>query len=196
MDRRWGPPSALFETASQPQTGALTNPTIRYWRNMIDADELQASLLSSRNADGGWPSRRGSSWTEPTALALLALQGTRVPRETRAASATWLARQQSRDGGWPPCPAVPTSTWVTSVALLALAQESEHSQGCPKGALWLSQHVYSELNSLAKLPPRTRWALAPRRHRAVRPGFRGRPAGSYLRPTAFWRCPAGPIARA
>jgi hypothetical protein len=114
---------------------------------MNDAEELQALLLSFRNADGGWPSRRGRSWTEPTALALLALQGTHVSVKTRTVTAAWLANRQSPDGGWPPCAVVPTSTWVTSLASLALAQESEHSQGCPRGALWLSGHVYPELNA-------------------------------------------------
>ncbi len=115
---------------------------------MNDAEELQALLLNSRNADGGWPSRRGRSWTEPTALALLALQGTHLSDKSRNITAAWLASLQSADGGWPPCSAVPTSTWVTSLALLALAQESEYSQGCSRGAFWLSGHVYPELNAL------------------------------------------------
>lgn len=114
---------------------------------MTDAEELQALLLSSRNADGGWPSRRGRSWTEPTALALLALRGEHVSRETRALTVSWLVDRQSSDGGWPPCATVVTSTWVTSLALLALSQESQHSQRCFDGARWLAGHVYPELNS-------------------------------------------------
>jgi hypothetical protein len=113
---------------------------------MNNAEELQAILLDSRNEDGGWPFRRGRSWTEPTALALLALQGAQVPSQVRAVSAAWLARCQSADGGWPPCADVPTSTWVTSLALLALGQETEHSMGYAPGTLWLSSHVYPELS--------------------------------------------------
>lgn len=112
---------------------------------MNDA-ELAATLLNSRNADGGWPSRRGRSWTEPTALALLALQGEQIPSKARTCTASWLATRQSADGGWPPCAEVPTSTWVTSLALLALGQETEYSGGCPKGTAWLSGHVYPEMN--------------------------------------------------
>jgi len=114
---------------------------------MTYADELETSLLSSRNADGGWPSRTGRSWTEPTALALLALQAGNVPRGTRSFAASWLANRQSSDGGWPPCAAVATSTWVTSLAVLALAREPECSRGCPRGIDWLSNHVYPELNA-------------------------------------------------
>src|SRR5450631_922739 len=109
-------------------------------------DELPAILLDTRNADGGWPSRRGRSWTEPTALALLALQGEQVPSKTRALTAAWLANRQSADGGWPPCAEVPTSTWVTSLALLALGQENEHSEGYGPGTAWLSSHIYPEMS--------------------------------------------------
>lgn len=115
--------------------------------NMTYAEELQARLLDSRNADGGWPSRHGCSWTEPTALTLLALQGAKVSSQTRSLTASWLSHRQLPDGGWSPCAEVPTSTWVTSLALLSLVQESDYSTGCPKGALWLAGHVYPELNA-------------------------------------------------
>jgi len=118
---------------------------------MTDAEELQALLLNTRNDDGGWPSHRGRSWTEPTALALLALQGEAVSSKALAPSASWLSQRQASDGGWPPCAIVPQSTWVTSLALLTLAQEKEYSSGCAKGLLWLSDHVYPELNGLQAL---------------------------------------------
>lgn len=118
---------------------------------MAYAEELQALLLGSRNDDGGWPTHHGRSWTEPTALALLALQGAKLPGQACALSASWLCHRQLPDGGWPPCSEVPTSTWVTSLALLSLAQEAHYSQGCPKGALWLAGHVYPELNPFQRL---------------------------------------------
>ena len=149
---------------------------------MTDAEELQALLLESRNADGGWPSRRGRSWTEPTALALLALQGTDVPNKTRALSAFWLAHQQSADGGWPPCAAVPTSTWVTSLALLALSQENQHAEGCSKGALWLSNHVYPDLPALQSVLLKG-LGLSPNQAPGSSPWFPG--TAGWVIPTAF-----------
>lgn len=149
---------------------------------MIDAKELQALLLSSRNADGGWPSRRGRSWTEPTALALLALQGAHVSGEVRAITASWLADQQSPDGGWCPCATVPTSTWVTSLALLALSQESEHTHTCPKGALWLSGHVYPELNAFQDFLLH-KFDLSPSQAPGSAPWFPG--TAGWVIPTAF-----------
>jgi hypothetical protein len=115
---------------------------------MNDADELVGSLLSFRNANGGWPFRHGQSWTEPTALALLALQAANDSSEARPLAAAWLAKQQSSDGGWPPCATVPTSTWVSSLTLLALAQERAYSHACLKGIGWLSRQVYPESSAL------------------------------------------------
>jgi Prenyltransferase and squalene oxidase repeat len=149
---------------------------------MTDAEELQALLLKSRNADGGWPSCRGHSWTEPTALALLALQGTELPDKTRALSASWLAHQQAADGGWPPCATVPTSTWVTSLALLALARESEYSGGCPKGIVWLSDHIYPEMTVFQSFLQAT-LGLSPNQAPGSAPWFPG--TAGWVIPTAF-----------
>jgi hypothetical protein len=124
---------------------------------MPSADELLASILRSQNADGGWPFQQrnlparspgnspGNSWTEPTALALLALQSANHSGEARLRAAAWLANHQSPDGGWPPCAIVPQSSWVSSLALLSLAQELALASGCPKGVQWLSRQVYPEL---------------------------------------------------
>jgi hypothetical protein len=149
---------------------------------MTDAEQLQASLLETRNEDGGWPSRTGRSWTEPTALALLALQGTLVSSETRSLTASWLAHRQSSDGGWPPCAAVPTSTWVTGLALLALADEPASAQGCPRGALWLSNHVYPELSPFQRFLQQS-LGINPSRAPGSAPWFPG--TAGWVIPTAF-----------
>jgi squalene cyclase len=76
-------------------------------------------LAASQNPDGGWPFRTGTSCTEPTAYALLALvvaSGSSSPAAKRAAE--WLARTQRQDGGWSPRADVDQSTWVTALVLL------------------------------------------------------------------------------
>ena len=82
---------------------------------------LVTSLLQSQNPDGGWSYQGGSSWTEPTALCLLALGA----QSACARGYAWLAARQRPDGGWAPQPAVDQTTWVTSlVALLPPASLS------------------------------------------------------------------------
>ena len=149
---------------------------------MTNAEEVQAALLKSRNADGGWPSHRGRSWTEPTALALLALQGTIVSGEARSLAASWLVQHQSTDGGWPPCAAVATSTWVTSLALLALAQENKNSESCLRGITWLSSQVYPELGALQGFL-QNHLGISPSRAPGSAPWFPG--TAGWVIPTAF-----------
>jgi hypothetical protein len=89
---------------------------------------LVTALAETQNKDGGWPYRRGSSWTEPTVLALLALP---PDHPACARGYAWLRGQQRPDGGWPPQAAVDQTTWVTSlVAFLppAAVGARRHSQ--------------------------------------------------------------------
>lgn len=71
---------------------------------------LVAALTTAQNPDGGWPYHKGTSWTEPTVLSLLALGP-----ESPAASGgfNWLRSRQRSDGGWPPQAGVEQATWVT-----------------------------------------------------------------------------------
>jgi hypothetical protein len=149
---------------------------------MTDAEELLAALLSSRNADGGWPFRHGYSWTEPTALALLALQAANDSSGARPLAAAWLANQQLSDGGWPPCAAVPTSTWVSSLALLSLAQERAYSNGCLNGLRWLSRQVYPEFPAFQEFVQHS-LGLTPARAPGSSPWFPG--TAGWIIPTSF-----------
>jgi prenyltransferase beta subunit len=102
---------------------------------MAEVGELQRQLLASQNPDGGWPFLKGSSWTEPTALALLALRLHDHSPPVRQAAVSWLERRQNSDGGWRPNDAVLTSTWVTSLALLALPNAKKQA------GRWLAMHI-------------------------------------------------------
>ena len=94
-----------------------------------------AQLVNRQNADGGWPYRHGSSWTEPTAFAVLALlkAGARAPA---ARGLDWLRRRRHADGGWPARSGIDESCWVT--ALVALIPESDLGPELHRGAIaWL-----------------------------------------------------------
>ena len=83
-------------------------------------------LLSRQNPDGGWPYRLQTaapsahprtSWTEPTAYALLALLAAGETEASRKGF-QWVRATQRPDGGWPPQPGIDDSTWVTSLIAL------------------------------------------------------------------------------
>jgi len=98
---------------------------------------MKNSLLTHQNSDGGWPYRPGgSSWTEPTVLALLAGYAT-GDANGRDRALAWLRKLQRADGGWSPKPGVEESTWVT--ALAALLPPSDLGEAAHQRAIrWLA----------------------------------------------------------
>jgi hypothetical protein len=69
----------------------------------------------------------------------------------RQAAASWLERRQNTDGGWPPNDAVPASTWVTSLAILALPNVGKQA------GVWLSKHIYSKDGGSPWFPGTAGW---------------------------------------
>jgi hypothetical protein len=132
-----------------------------------------ASLVSLQNHDGGWSYRKGgSSWTEPTVFALLALLSGQSDAQSVERGFTWLRAAQRRDGGWPPCPSITQSTWVTAMAAL-LPREALGGSHHASAIEWLMQQTGQEtsfayrirnelLGNSAGLPEaRTGWPFFP-----------------------------------
>jgi hypothetical protein len=92
-------------------------------------------LAGKQNRDGGWPYVRGSSWTEPTAYAVLALL---VAGETEPArrGLRWILAAERPDGGWPPQVGVDRSTWVTALVAL-LPPEQLGAAAHARAIAWL-----------------------------------------------------------
>jgi hypothetical protein len=75
------------------------------------------TIVTKQNRDGGWPYVRGSSWTEPTVYAILALLAAGETGPARC-GLDWLRATQLHDGGWPPQTGFDESTWVTALVAL------------------------------------------------------------------------------
>lgn len=98
---------------------------------------LRDELLRAQNPDGGWGYGGSISWTEPTAYAVLAL----LPADASSVSRgiRWLRSMQRPGGGYRPTAAVDESTWVTSLAILALRKVRALSTDDPSIAWLLEQ---------------------------------------------------------
>ena len=100
-----------------------------------EAGDLVRNILAAQNPDGGWAYTRGTSWTEPTAYALLALGHENSTGEALQRGIAWLRNNQRPDGGWAPQTRVRQSTWVTALALFVLLDQE--SDVCAKAIDWL-----------------------------------------------------------
>jgi hypothetical protein len=124
-----------------------------------EVERLQQQILTAQNSDGGWPYLAGRSWTEPTAMALLACHAythADEPRNSATAHAcarglSWLATTQRADGGWAPNNQVDASTSVTSLAALALLRASRYQDQAEKAVSWTQRQVYSDRLTLGLL---------------------------------------------
>lgn len=107
-------------------------------------------LLDAQNPDGGWGYRGGGSWTEPTALALLAQVAENHNSNSTERGLRWLDAAQRADGAWPPRPSVEHGTWVTALCVLVLADQPD-SPSLYKGVDWLLKQTGRESSLVYRL---------------------------------------------
>ncbi len=100
-------------------------------------------LISRQNPDGGWPYLRGSSWTEPTVYAVMALLAA-GRADAAGRGLRWLAGTQRSDGGWPPQPGVDQSTWVTGLMALLPVGDAVSPAAHANAIRWLMGTVGHE----------------------------------------------------
>jgi hypothetical protein len=115
----------------------------------IDNAALE-NIRAAQNSDGGWPYRKGGSWTEPTVYALLAYQAVRTAAPRTADAVAWLRAAQQSDGGWTPRPSVDGSTWVTALVAL-MAPQTAGAGRQARAVEWLLGHSGMETSPVYRL---------------------------------------------
>ncbi len=105
-------------------------------------------MLAAQNRDGGWGYRGGSSWTEPTAFALLALSGEPAAEDPIRRGRAWLRLNQRSDGGFSPRPSVGESTWVTSLPVLLGMRDPEAER---RAIGWLLRQTGEESTAFTRV---------------------------------------------
>ncbi len=97
---------------------------------------LMAAVASAQNPDGGWGYSGPVSWTEPTALAVLACLAAQAEPRCVQRALGLLRRLRRSDGGWPPTAGGGQSTGGTALAVLALDRAGALA-GDPRPLQWL-----------------------------------------------------------
>ncbi len=149
---------------------------------MAEADNLQRELLNAQNGNGGWGYRSNSSWTEPTALALLALEAHSLIAAAYEQGCAWLRHNQRSDGGWAPNPTIETSTWVTSLSVLALSHVDRTSDGYARAVEWIVRQIKPEPGSIEQFIFRMT-GLSPQQQSGGSPWFSG--TAAWIGPTVM-----------
>jgi hypothetical protein len=95
-------------------------------------------LLERQNADGGWGYVPGGrSWLEPTAYAMLALEGYQPARGALEAAWRRVRSWQRADGAWNPAEGVDAAHWTTALAVLLSAIGKRSDRAFLAGLDWL-----------------------------------------------------------
>jgi Prenyltransferase and squalene oxidase repeat len=140
-----------------------------------------AVIETAQNADGGWPYEQGrSSWTEPSALALLSGG---LSAGSVKLGVDWLKSSQNPDGGWSPQPRTGPSTWVTALVALLPARligETTHRNSIG----WLLEQTGQESSLVFRV---RQWMLGNQSLNAgTEPGWPWYPgAAAWVMPTAL-----------
>lgn len=105
-------------------------------------------LVQNQNRDGGWGYFPGKqSWLEPTAYAILALQGDAACRKATDLVLGW----QNPDGSFRPAGAVATPSWTTALGV-TLASLGGETEAAARGVDYLLQlHGNEADNWIAKV---------------------------------------------
>lgn len=145
-----------------------------------ESEPLLLNLLQAQHGDGGWSYTTGTSWTEPTCYALLALAAWDKSSEAIEHGRKWLIERQSPDGGWPPQSLIDQSTWVTSLACLALGGAQALGPARLRGIDWLREQTGQPTSGADRL---FNWISGGRADRSDPAGW------SWLPGTASWVTP-------
>jgi hypothetical protein len=138
-------------------------------------------LLQQQNPDGGWPYRRGGSWTEPTVYAVLALAGAGDSAEVER-GLQWIRAGQRDDGGWAARPGVGESCWVTALAAL-LPAEWLGAESHRRATAWLSATTGMESTALFRI---RQWLIGNQTPSETAPGWPWVPGNAaWVSPTAL-----------
>jgi hypothetical protein len=141
-------------------------------------------LLEVQNADGGWGYVRGGrSWLEPTALAMLALEGERAAGPALERAWRLVRSWQRRDGAWQAAAEVDVAHWTTALAVLLHSVRGVRDGGFDRGVEWLVGTKGAEGTWVKRLLHRARPELY-----SYDPAILGWPwlpgTGSWVEPTA------------
>jgi hypothetical protein len=147
----------------------------------IDSAALE-TIRAAQNPDGGWPYRKGGSWTEPTVYALLAYQAARTAAPRRAEAQAWLDAAQRPDGGWTPRHSVDQSTWVTALVAL-LPAETIGAARHKRAVEWLLGQGGMEESRVFRLSAFLRDGKVPDEHPTGWPWFPG--TAAWVTPTCL-----------
>ncbi len=116
----------------------------------MEMRELTDSLLAKRNRDGGFPYCSGSSWTEPTAFALLALSSAGYAGPEVDEARRWIRQAQNNDGGWSAAPGIGQSCCATNAALLSLPDQDIANDSGRRSLAWVLSQASADSGMLTR----------------------------------------------